>query len=108
MFVAMLGGYADIPTLAGVFSGWIVAIIAFYFMDEASERAGGQELSRKLNQQAQDNEEAAETALKEKQKIIQDLSDRVTTLANGIKEYEKLVAALELKLAGGKGKKSEK
>ncbi|TFH48653.1 MAG: hypothetical protein E4G89_05950 [Methanothrix sp.] len=41
--VAMMGGYADVPTMAGIFSGWIVAIVAFYFMEQASDRAANQQ-----------------------------------------------------------------
>lgn len=36
--IAIVGQFTDIPTLAGIFSGWIVAIIAFYFMEQASDR----------------------------------------------------------------------
>lgn len=39
------GGYFDIATLAGIFSGWIVAVIGFYFMDQASDRTQQQALT---------------------------------------------------------------
>ena len=39
------GDYIDVATLAGIFSGWIVAIIGFYFMDQASDRTQQQALS---------------------------------------------------------------
>jgi hypothetical protein len=41
----IMGGYYDIATLAGIFSGWIVAIIGFYFMDQASARTQQQAVS---------------------------------------------------------------
>jgi len=37
--VAMIGGYADPLVLAGVFSGWIAAIIGFYFIQQNAEDA---------------------------------------------------------------------
>jgi len=107
LVVAMIGKYADPPTLAGIFSGWIVAIIAFYFMDEASDRAVQQETRRKLGMQSQDSEELIDLGLKEKDKIIQDLSNEVTRLAKGIKDYEQVVSFLESKLEGGKTKEPD-
>ncbi len=35
---ALLGKLSDVSALAGIFSGWIVAIVAFYFMEQASDR----------------------------------------------------------------------
>ncbi len=37
--IAMIGGYADPLVLAGVFSGWIAAIIGFYFIQQNAEDA---------------------------------------------------------------------
>jgi hypothetical protein len=36
---AMMGGYADPIVMAGVFSGWIAAIIGFYFIQQNAEDA---------------------------------------------------------------------
>jgi len=43
LLVAMVGGYEEPSALAGIFSGWIVAIIGFYFIQQASDRAAQQQ-----------------------------------------------------------------
>ncbi|MDD1772266.1 MAG: hypothetical protein LUQ09_05030 [Methanomassiliicoccales archaeon] len=55
--VAMIGGYADPLVLAGVFSGWIAAIIGFYFIQQNAEDAIAQagkatELSSEIKTEA--------------------------------------------------------
>lgn len=102
LVVAMVGKYAEPQTLAGIFSGWIVAIIAFYFMDAASDRAVGLDTRRKLDQLSQDAEDSVDKGLKEKDRIIQGLTTELANLSNGISEYEQVVKDLESKLQGSR------
>ena len=84
--VAMLGGYADAPTMAGIFSGWIVAIVAFYFMEQASDRAVDQQrlfvsedTRKKLDtfeeETAKYCDTAIDRAIEEQTKSIKDKAD---------------------------------
>lgn len=60
--IAMVGEYADPTILSGVFSGWIAAIIGFYFIEQGADRA---------QQQVIQSSEKSISVQKEKQKNIQ-------------------------------------
>jgi len=38
VYICLTNGYATLEVVAGVFSGWILAVITFYFMDQAAGR----------------------------------------------------------------------
>jgi uncharacterized membrane protein YccC len=102
---ALWGGYADPVVLGGMFSGWIVAIVGFYFMDEASQRSLGQETRRALDDCNEGIDESQAASLKEKDAVIKDLWAKLNNMANSyheeresqretIKEYEETIKAL--------------
>lgn len=81
LLAAMIGGYADVPTLSGIFSGWIVAIVAFYFMEQASDRAADQQSTFLLNDVRRVANETVERAEDETESL------RLAT-AEMVKAYE--------------------
>ncbi len=83
----MAGGYTDPTVLAGMFSGWIVAIIGFYFMDEVSARSLSQETRRAVEDQYDGAYVAQETSLKQKDAVIKDLKERMAALSTDTREH---------------------
>jgi len=63
LLIGMVGKFADVPTLAGIFSAWIVAIVAFYFMEQASDRTAkiiSDETGKKIDMQLVQGEEGVD------------------------------------------------
>lgn len=63
LLIGMVGKFADVPTLAGIFSAWIVAIVAFYFMEQASDRTAkiiSDESGKKIDMQLAKGEESVD------------------------------------------------
>ncbi|MEW5748051.1 MAG: hypothetical protein AB1793_04600 [Candidatus Thermoplasmatota archaeon] len=81
LVATMAGGYTDPTVIAGMFSGWIVAIIGFYFMDEVSARSTSEEVKRAVQSQYDDAFAAHEENLRAKDTVIQRLKDELVTLS---------------------------
>ena len=98
LIAAMAGGYSDPTVLAGMFSGWIVAIIGFYFMDEVSQRTIGQETHRIVDEQWTDSEASLEESLKKKDAVVDNLKKALANLSKDsdeqLKEKEKNIRNL--------------
>lgn len=79
--VAMVGGY-DAPTeLASIFSGWIVAIIGFYFLDQAADRSQQQAtiISDKAGEKAA---KISRTGQEETEQIVKEAKAKIDKLEN--------------------------
>jgi len=98
LMATMAGGYTDPTVLAGMFSGWIVAIIGFYFMDEVSARSLSQETKRAVESQHEDVSAAQDMSLKQKEAVITDLKERIDVLSTNastrIKEQQDIIMKL--------------
>ncbi len=95
LVLALVRNFEDIPTLTGVFSGWIVAIIGFYFMEQASDRAATQQSTILLNDVKRSTNEAVETAADETdslkaatKKMVKEYENKIRDLKNVIKAYD--------------------
>jgi hypothetical protein len=63
LVLALVRRLSDVPTLAGIFSGWIVAIVAFYFMEQASDRTAkiiSDETGKKIDMLQTQSEESVD------------------------------------------------
>lgn len=98
LLINLIGGYADIPTLASIFSAWIVAIIGFYFMDQASDRTQRQAIyvtskaDEKANNMAQTSAERTEEFTKKAKAEIDKLRQEK---AKAVKLAEQLDKSLQ-------------
>lgn len=101
MFVALLGEFLNVFTgledLAAIFSGWITAVMGFYFLQQNTEKAQQQTLqvtrdaseARKTSERAV--EKTAELTSVNEENILE-LQETIRKQANFIKE---LIATLE-------------
>jgi len=92
-----MGGYFDIATLAGIFSGWIVAIIGFYFMDQASDRTQQQAISitGKAERKVSGMADKASQSVEDLEKSVRDSRATIVTLAEERDKAVKLAGEFE-------------
>ncbi len=89
LIIAMAGGYADPLTLSGIFSAWIVAIIAFYFIQQNADRAQQQAViaSAKSDEKARSMAEEIE---EETEKIMSFAAAKIKEIEGQMLTYKKL------------------
>lgn len=100
LLVAMAGGYAEPSVLAGIFSGWIVAIIGFYFLGQASDRVQQQatvitdKTRRMTDLITQADEGTYETFNDKMEARINDLEGQIDKYRTLIDKYKKKAISL--------------
>ncbi len=89
LMIAMVGKYADPLTLSGIFSAWIVAIIAFYFIQQNADRAQQQAtiISGKSQEKAGNMADAID---EETERIKQIAEARIKEIESQMLRYKKL------------------
>jgi len=87
--IAMAGKYADPLTLSGIFSAWIVAIIAFYFIQQNADRAQQQAVisSGKSQEKAGSMADAIEEETERIKKIAE---TQIKEIEGQMMKYKKL------------------
>ncbi|UCE91291.1 MAG: EI24 domain-containing protein [Methanobacteriota archaeon] len=101
--IAMVGNFTDVPTLAGVFSGWIVAVVAFYFMEQASDRSleqqakylesGAEQVAFRALERAE--EATSEVRLEAVEKFAE-YESKIDELKRIVRAYQEIVDSSEL------------
>lgn len=87
--IAMIGKYADPLTLSGIFSAWIVAIVAFYFIQQNADRAQQQAviISAKSQEKASS---MADTIEEETERIRKVAETKIKEIEGQMMTYKKL------------------
>lgn len=103
--LALLGGYADPVVLTGIFSGWIAAVIGFYFIQQGADKAHAQaaeatKTSAAFQRQAESSTQLGTTQLDVVKAEAMRKIDELTRLSE---EKDKLIEALFNKTNGGNG-----
>lgn len=101
--IAMIGGYADPNILAGIFSGWIAAVIGFYFIQQGAERAQEQaaqatRTTTRLQEEAQSTraigmsevDELRDVARKEIERLTKQIEERDGFIGQLLEIIEKM------------------
>ena len=99
--LSLLGGYTDPLVLAGIFSGWIAAVMGFYFIQQGADKAHAQALEATKTSTAFQKQAESSTLQAESSKLQAESSkltsstqmDEVTKTAK--EEIEKLTQELE-------------
>ncbi len=88
--IAMMGGYKAPIDLAGIFSGWIVAIIGFYFLEQSSERSAKQQ-SNALSNVGQRSLDILLAAPEQKfEKLVQTTKEKIDELEREKNVYREI------------------
>jgi len=96
LIVAMAGGYAEPSALASIFSGWIVAIIGFYFLGQASDRVQQQatiitDKTRKMTDLITQTDDGTYDSLNKKMEAkLDDLEGQINKYRTLIDKYKKM------------------
>ena len=98
LVVDMIGGYTDPAVFAGIFSGWIVAIIGFYFLQQASDHAQQQAtiITSKAERKSAD---ISETSQEETDRIAKKATETIDSLEMQKKDLESLVERYKEKIS---------
>jgi hypothetical protein len=107
MFTALLaeffGLYTGVKDLAAIFSGWITAIMGFYFLQQNTERA--QQQTMIVTKGASDAIRTSERATEKTAKLASVNEENILELQGTIRDQEKLISELisTLEKAAGGG-----
>jgi hypothetical protein len=89
MALAVLGtifwGYTGIANLVGFFSGWVAAILGFYFLQQ--NMAGAQTQAKVATDQAAEERARAHLAEDKNSKLVSELHPIVVGLRNYVNEF---------------------
>ncbi len=100
MFLAVLGtifwGYTGIANLVGFFSGWVAAIIGFYFLQQST--AGAQAQAKVATKSAAAQTERANTENQKKSRLIVDTTSYINTLEKTLNDLKASSDALKEKI----------
>jgi hypothetical protein len=103
MFTALFGLYTGVKDLAAIFSGWITAIMGFYFLQQNTERA--QQQTMIVTKGASDAIRTSERATEKTAKLASVNEENILELQGTIRDQEKLISELisTLEKAAGGG-----
>lgn len=100
MFAALLGEFSGMYTgledLAAIFSGWITAVMGFYFLQQNTEKA--QQQTIEVTKEASDARRASERAAEKTAKLTSVNESNVMELRETIEEQKEFINDLLLKL----------
>jgi hypothetical protein len=100
LVIDMIGGYTDPAVFAGIFSGWIVAIIGFYFLQQASDHAQQQatiitsKAERKSADISETSQEKADLIAKKATKTIEKLEMQKKDSESFVEGYREKISEL--------------
>lgn len=100
MFAALLGEFAGkytgLKDLAAIFSGWITAVMGFYFLQQNTEKA--QQQTTEATKEAADARRTSERAAEKTAKLTSVSESNVMGLKETIEEQKEFINELILKL----------
>ena len=97
----ILGIYKGIENLAAIFSGWVTAVIGFYFLGQSAAHA--QQRTRDATEEAVKARQAKSDIENAKRRITFEGKLNVEELRHIIEDYQRLVEELIKKLEDTKG-----
>jgi uncharacterized protein HemX len=92
----ILGSYQGVANLAGILSGWLTAVIGFYFLGQSEAQA--RQRSREATMEAAKAKEEKSSAEEEKMRIIHKGKPNIEELQDIIQGYKALIEELIAKL----------
>lgn len=96
LFGELLELYSGVKDLAGIFSGWITAIVGFYFLQQNTARA--QQQAKEATKEASDARKASEVATKRTVKLTSASESNVEELTETIEKQKRFISELISKL----------